>query len=264
MIAPTELNLDKNSSSRWFLPVLIALPVMGMLLIVAYQFGRINEVQNLTKTFTPYIQTVNDFGGLRRYQPVNDQVNPPEPNEQRVVFFGDSITDFWLLPRYFPGKRYINRGISGQTTAQMLVRFKQDVLYLHPSAVVILAGVNDIAGNTGPMTVEQTEGNIETMAELAYFHGIHVVICSILPVSKTIWSAEKRAKIVRLNTWLQNYADTNHYPYVDYYDAMKDRDSSLPERLSLDGIHPLPGGYSIMAPLAESAIEDSLKEEEQR
>jgi lysophospholipase L1-like esterase len=176
---------------------------------------------------------------------------------------GDSITQGWKLDGAdgsFPGKPYINRGISGQTTPQMLVRFRQDVIALNPSAVVILAGINDIAGNTGPETLEQIEDNLTSMAELATANHIRVVLCSVMPAFDFPWrpGLSPASKVVTLNAWIKQYATDNGYPYVDYHTAMKDLRNGLPATLSKDGVHPLPAGYAIMAPLVEAGIEKAL------
>lgn len=206
-------------------------------------------------------QLLVDFGTLKRYQEANAMLAAPKPGEDRVVFMGDSITDAWKLADSFPGKPYINRGISGQTTPQMLVRFRQDVLDLKPKVVVILAGTNDIAGNTGPMTIEQTEGNIASMAELARQNGIHVVLCSVLPAFDYPWSPglTPAPKIVAINTWLKQYAAEKGDVFVDYHAVMKDERDGLPAKLSYDGVHPLPSGYAVMAPLASAGIAKALK-----
>ncbi len=177
--------------------------------------------------------------------------------EDRVVFMGDSITQGWKLDEAFPGKPYVNRGISGQTTPQMLVRFRQDVIDLKPKVVVILAGTNDIAGNTGPMTLEQTEGNLASMAELAAANGIRVVLCSVLPAFDYHWAPglTPAPKIAQVNAWLREYAAQKGYVYVDFYSAMKDDRGGLPTTLSRDGVHPLPAGFAVMSPLAEAGIE---------
>lgn len=174
---------------------------------------------------------------------------------------GDSITEGWKLDQSFPGKSYINRGIGGQTTPQMLVRFREDVIDLKPKVVIILAGTNDIAGNTGPMTLDETEGNIASMAELAATNGIRVVISSVLPAYDYSWAPglEPAPKIVEVNEWLKKYAADKGYIFVDYYSAMKDARGGLPPNLSKDGVHPLPAGYATMAPLAEAGIEKALK-----
>ncbi len=206
-----------------------------------------------------------DFGDLDRYKDSDMKLAAPAAGEKRVVFMGDSITDGWKIEGpdgSFPGKPYINRGISGETTPQMLVRFRQDVIDLKPAVVIILAGTNDLAGNTGPMTLEQTEGNLASMADLATANGIRVVLCSILPAYDYPWSPglEPAPKIATLNQWMKSYADQKGYIYVDYHSAMKDDRGGLPSALSKDGVHPLPAGYSIMAPLAEAGIEQALKQ----
>ena len=207
-------------------------------------------------------QLLNDFGWLARFQDADEKLGPPAPGEKRVVFMGDSITEGWHLDQSFPGKPYINRGISGQTSPQMLVRFRQDVIDLQPSVVLILAGTNDVAGNTGPMTTEQTEENIESMADLAAQNHIKVVLCSVLPAYDFPWSPglEPAPKIDRVNDWMKEYAASKNYIYVDYHSAMKDQRDGLPANLSKDGVHPNPAGYAMMAPLAEAAIEKALAE----
>ncbi|HUB53500.1 MAG TPA: SGNH/GDSL hydrolase family protein [Terracidiphilus sp.] len=202
-----------------------------------------------------------DFGDLERYKSADAALGAPAPGVKRVVFMGDSITDAWKLEGSFPGKPYVNRGISGETTPQMLVRFRQDVIDLDASAVVILAGTNDLAGNTGPMTLEQTEENLASMADLATANGIKVILCSILPAFDYPWSPglEPAPKIATLNEWIRGYAARKGYIYVDYYSAMKDERGGLPAALSKDGVHPLPAGYALMAPLVEAGIEQALK-----
>ena len=192
----------------------------------------------------------------------------PAKNEQRVVFMGDSITDMWVLPRFgafFPGKPYIGRGIGGQTTPQMLLRFRADVIALQPQVVVILAGTNDIAGNTGPITLEETEGNLVSMAELAHAHGIRVVLSSVMPVSNYGHDRDgnpldmriKRPpeKILELNAWIKKYAAENGHAYLDYFSAMVDEQGLLKKELSEDGLHPNSAGYAVMTPLAEKEIQ---------
>jgi lysophospholipase L1-like esterase len=214
---------------------------------------------------------LNDWPALRRYEVDNRRIAPPAKNEQRVVFLGDSITDSWSNPQnggMFPGKPYINRGISGQTTPQMLIRFRSDVIDLKPKVVVILAGTNDLAGNTGVTTVEAIEANLTSMAELARLNGIRVVLASLLPVSdyklregKPIYQTRRRspARILLLNQWMKNYAAKNHLIYLDYFSAMVDDKGFLKDELSNDGLHPNAQGYAVMAPLAEAAIAVSLK-----
>jgi lysophospholipase L1-like esterase len=207
---------------------------------------------------------INDFGNLARYRDANAKLNPPAPGENRVVFLGDSITDSWDLTKYFPGRPYVNRGISGQTTPQMLIRFRQDVISLQPKVVVLLAGTNDIAGNTGPMTLENIEANYASMAELARAHGIRIVFSSVTPVNGYGESAQRffplrsPQKIINLNQWLKDYAARNGDVYLDYFTAMVDDKAMLRRDLSEDGLHPNPAGYKVMAPLAEKAVAQAL------
>ena len=214
---------------------------------------------------------LKDWPALARYGEDNKKISPPAKNEQRVVFMGDSITDSWDDPAnggFFPGKPYVNRGISGQTTPQMLIRFRRDVIELKPKVVVILAGTNDVAGNTGPTTLEAIQDNLTSMAELATRHGIRVVFASLLPVSdyesrdgKPIVQTVRRSpdRIIALNQWMKDYAKLHHHVYLDYFSAMIDAKGFLRDELSNDGLHPNPEGYAVMAPLAEVAINASLK-----
>jgi len=211
---------------------------------------------------------LQDWPALARYRDANAKTEPPAGNQMRAVFMGDSITDGWKLANYFSGKPYINRGISGQTTPQMLIRFRPDVLALKPRVVVILAGTNDLAGNTGPMTLQEIEDNLVSMSELAKANHIRVVLASVLPVSdyesrdgKPIIRTTQRPpeKIKALNEWMRSYAVQNKLTYLDYYSAMMDDKGFLREELSEDGLHPNSKGYAIMAPLAEAAIAKALK-----
>lgn len=207
----------------------------------------------------------DDYGHLARYRDANAKLEPTAAGEKRVVFFGDSITDIWHLDEYFPGKPYVNRGIGGQTTPQMLVRFRQDVIDLQPRVVVILAGTNDIAGNTGPMRNEDIEANLASMAELARVHKIHVVFSSVLPVhnytdrSKDFFAQRPTSRILELNEWLKKYCAENKIVYVDYFSALVDDKGLMKKDLADDGLHPNAGGYKIMAPLAEAAIARAIK-----
>jgi lysophospholipase L1-like esterase len=213
----------------------------------------------------------SDFGGLYRYAAANALLAAPKPGEARVVFFGDSITDNWSKPEYggfFPGKPYVNRGIGGQTTAQMLLRFRADVIELQPKAVVILAGTNDIAGNAGPVTKDAIQDNLASLAELARAHGIKVVLASLLPVSDdkkdangvalTRTRQRPTATIRELNRWLADYAAKNGHVFLDYFSATADASGLLRPELNDDGLHPNAAGYAVMAPLAEKAIARSL------
>lgn len=206
----------------------------------------------------------DDFGELARYRDANANLKPPAAGENRVVFFGDSITDMWKLDEYFPGKPYVNRGISGQTTPQMLVRFRQDAIDRQPKVIVILAGTNDIAGNTGPMRLEDIEANYASMAELARAHDIHLVFSSILPVhnytprSQDLFAQRSPEKILELNRWLKAYCAANHHVYLDYFGAMVNDRGLLKLELADDGLHPNVAGYKLMTPLAEAAIEKAL------
>src|ERR1700723_289846 len=202
----------------------------------------------------------DDFGELARYRDADAALKPPAAGENRVVFLGDSITDYWKLADYFPGKPYINRGIDGQTTPQMLVRFRQDVINLHPAVLVVLAGTNDVAGVTGPARNEDIEANYASMAELARLHHIRVVFASLLPVnnytedSKESFALRPRERILALNAWLKDYCAKNDLVYLDYFSAMIDDKGLLERNLSDEGLHPNAAGYKVMAPLAEKAI----------
>jgi len=206
---------------------------------------------------------LKDWPDLARYRQENADLQSPAAGQDRVVFMGDSITDFWGRARgtFFPGKPYINRGISGQTTPQMLIRFRRDVIALHPKVVVILAGTNDIAGNTGPMTLEDIEGNLMSMAELAKANGIRVVLSAVMPVCDYIKPQTERrppAKIVALNQWIRDYTVKNGFVFLDYYSAMVDSNKMLKKELTFDGLHPNAAGYAVMSPLAEKAIGKAL------
>jgi lysophospholipase L1-like esterase len=207
---------------------------------------------------------LKDWANLGRYSAENASVSAPATGEKRVVFMGDSITDAWgrRYGKFFPGKPYINRGISGQTTPQMLIRFRPDVIALKPKAVVILAGTNDIAGNTGPMTLEEIEGNLMSMAELAKANGIKVVLASVMPVTDAIRPQTERRppeKIRALNAWLKDYASKTRAVYLDYYSAMVDDKGMLKTELTYDGLHPNDAGYVVIEPLAQKAIDAALR-----
>ena len=213
-----------------------------------------------------------DYARLARFSLANEALAAPKPSEARVIFFGDSITDNWSKPPYggfFPGRPYVNRGIGGQTTAQMLVRFRADVLALQAQAVVILAGTNDIAGNAGPVAPAAIQDNLATMAELARVHGVKVVFASILPVSDDkadasgkplVRTQDRPLSAVRaLNVWMADYAAKNGHVYLDYFSALADANGLLKPALNDDGLHPNAAGYAVMAPLAEKALAEALK-----
>ena len=210
-----------------------------------------------------YRRLANDYGQLSRYASDDAALPPPAAPNTRVIFFGDSITDSWHLDQFFPGRNYLNRGISGQTTPQMLVRFRQDVLALHPAVLVVLAGTNDLAGNTGPETLTQVEDNYSTLAELSHLHGIRVVFASVTPVNDSVHPdmshGRPPASILALNTWLANYCAANGHTYLDYFSAMVDPGGMLRRELSGDGLHPNAAGYAVMAPLAQAAVTRALR-----
>lgn len=208
-------------------------------------------------------RTLQDWPNLARYHEENAKLPPPAAGENRVVFMGDSITDNWgrKYGKFFPGKPYVNRGIGGQTTPQMLIRFRPDVIALKPKAVVILAGTNDIAGNTGPTSLEAIEDNLMSMSELARANGIRVVLSSVMPVCDYIRPQTERrppAKILALNSWIKDYAAKNGFVYLDYYPAMTDDKQMLKREITDDGLHPNDAGYELIAPLAEKAVTAAL------
>jgi lysophospholipase L1-like esterase len=216
-------------------------------------------VESLRAQATP----PTDWPALNRYRQANAELAAQAPNESRVVFMGNSITEGWapLFPTLFPGKPYVGRGISGQTTPQMVLRFRQDVIALKPKVVVILGGTNDIAGNTGPSTLEMIEDNLMSMTELARANDIRVVLASVLPVFDYPWKRglEPAPKIVALNAWMKAYAARVGAGYCDFHTPMADARQGLKAELSGDGVHPNPAGYAIMAPIVERAIAEALK-----
>ena len=224
-------------SNKWFL---------GVVLCLSTQFAN-----------------AQDWPNLKRFQEENGKLAAPAANEKRVVFMGNSITEGWknTSPEFFNGRPYINRGISGQTTPQMLIRFHQDVVNLKPKVVVMLCGINDIAGNSGPSTLEMIEDNIAAMAEIAKANKISVVLSSVLPAFDFPWKPglEPANKVIALNQWIKEYASAHKLVYLDYFSAMKDERNGLPKSLAGDGIHPNKAGYAIMEPLAEKAIAVAMK-----
>lgn len=224
----------------------------------------------LAKALTALVNNdmrLRDWANLARYRELNRALPPPAAGEARVVFMGDSITDAWQRPQFgfFPGKPYVDRGISGQTTPQMLIRFHADVVELKPKVVLILAGTNDIAGNTGQLTNEEIEGNLSSMSEIARANEIRVILSSVLPVGayhnpsapQTI--TRPMVRILALNEWMKTYAAAHGHVYLDYFSAMVNADGLLKEDLSTDDLHPNEKGYAVMAPLAEAAIQRALK-----
>jgi lysophospholipase L1-like esterase len=205
---------------------------------------------------------LQDWNQIGRYHADDERLKALAPEPHRVVFMGDSITDGWKLDQYFSGKPYVNRGISGQTTAQMLVRMYPDVVDLKPAAIVILAGTNDIARNTGPETLAMIEENFEAMTELAQAHGIKVILCLLTPISDYTEHKQTEhrppAEILKLNDWLKQYADRTHAGIADYYTATVDSTGMLKQGYSNDGLHPNDKGYALMAPVAEAAIEKAV------
>ncbi len=217
----------------------------------------------LTLTFTIGTVRAQDWANIKKYEDANSKVQAPANNEHRVVYMGDSITDFWIGndSTFFAGKPYFDRGISGQTTGQMLLRFREDVINLKPGVVVILGGINDIAQNNGPSKLEDIFGNIISMAELARANHIKVVLSSLLPAVNLAWrpAIDPAPQVKVLNEMLKNYARQNHMIYLDYFTAMADQKGGMETGLSKDGIHPNLQGYKIMEPLAEQAIAAALK-----
>lgn len=211
-----------------------------------------------------HLASAQDWANLERYRAANSKLSLLENNEDRVVFMGNSITEGWINihPDFFKGKPYVNRGIGGQTTPQMLIRFKQDVIDLKPAVVVILAGINDIAGNTGPSSIKMITDNIFSMAELAKANGIKVILCSVLPAADFPWrpGMDPGPKVVELNSHLEGYSQENDLIYVDYFSAMVDNANGLKHELGSDGVHPNVAGYLIMEPLLEKGIAQALKQ----
>lgn len=203
-----------------------------------------------------------DWAGLNRFRDENAKLGLPAANENRVVFMGNSITEAWetICPDFFAGKPYFDRGISGQTSPQMLLRFKADVINLKPAVVLIMAGINDIAGNTGPSTLEMIEDNIISMAQLAKANAIKTILCSVMPAYDFPWNpgSMPAEKIVALNKLIRNYAEKNGIIYLDYYSSVVDSRKGLKAEYSEDGVHPNVAGYKVMEPLAETAIAKAL------
>jgi lysophospholipase L1-like esterase len=243
--------------------------ILGSLLLPSSAFGQLVEQFAppranccLPATAKALADQLQDWNQLGRYYADNQRLKqlPPEPG--RVVFLGDSITDGWKLAQFFPGKPYVNRGISGQTTPQMLVRMFPDVIALKPAALLVYAGTNDIAGNTGPSTLTMVEDNLQAITELAQAHGIKVILCSVTPVSD--YTTRKQtlqrppADILKLNAWMREYAASANAIFADYYAALVDESGMLKQGFSGDGLHPNDKGYALLTPFAEAAIAKAL------
>ena len=271
-----ECFMNRNRLSAAFLTAAALAGLLAATRLTAQEPGNLPETkapsptQSAPRTApTTATQNASNYDGrvdwpwLARYKDADLALAPPARDENRVVFMGDSITQLWKIEGadgYFPGKPYVNRGISGQTTPQMVLRFHQDVIALKPKVVVILGGINDIAGNTGPETLEQIEDNLTVMTELAKANHIRVVLCSVMPAFDFPWKPgiTPAPKVLALNRWIEGYAGEHHYVYVDYHSAMKDERDGLPPNLSKDGVHPTAAGYAIMTPLVEAGIKKAL------
>jgi len=210
-----------------------------------------------------YSQIVNDWANLKKYAEADGKLGQPAPGEDRVVFMGNSITELWAIKdsSFFKDNGYIDRGISGQTSSQMLLRFRQDVIDLKPVVVVILAGTNDIAENQGPISLKDIMGNIISMTQLAEENNIKVILSSVLPVYDFPWhrGLQPAEKVVQLNTMIKAYCDANNIPYVDYYSKMVDERKGLDKKYTKDGVHPTYDGYKVMDTLVDAAIKETLK-----
>lgn len=253
-----EVSTDMKSS-KIFLSILLLLPCS----FAIAQTPAPDSLEAVKQRLERAERRLSDWPQINRYRDANDKVPPLAKNENRVVFLGDSITDGWKLDEYFPGKPYINRGISGQTTPQMLIRMRPDVIALKPKVVVLLAGTNDIAGNTGPMTLEMIENNYASIADLAKINGIKMVFASVLPIHdygrNKVSERRSPEQILKLNEWLKNYCKANGHIYLDYFSTMIDENGMLKTELANDGLHPNADGYKLMAPLAEAAIRQALR-----
>lgn len=224
---------------------------------------QINAQQVLSKEEMDNINKLKtDWPDLDHFKQDNANLAPPAPGENRVVFMGNSITIGWIEwdPGFFKDKPYVDRGISGQTTPQMLVRFRQDVVDLKPAVVVILAGINDIAENTGPSTLEMIEDNLSSMCEIATANNIKVVLSSVLPANIFPWrkTIQPADKVIALNQWIKEYAAQKNHVYLDYYTTMVDEEKGLKKELTYDGVHPNLEGYKVMEPMVEKAIQEAL------
>ena len=231
--------------------------------VCRFSLGTLSRVALLISVVVPLSGQAQDWANLGAFREANKGLGGPGPDTDRVVFMGNSITIGWLhsMPEFFEGKPYVNRGISGQTTPQMLLRFRQDVIALRPKVVLILAGTNDIAGNTGPMSLSEIMDNLKSMAELALANGIQPVLCSVLPARDYPWrpGLKPYEKIPRLNAMIRAYATHKELVYVDYFSAMANAENGLDPSLAEDGVHPTRKGYELMVPLATEAIRMALR-----
>jgi lysophospholipase L1-like esterase len=249
-------------SAGFLFVFVLAVPVMTRAQLVR-EFNPAKANCCLSSFAQSLADQLQDWNQLGRYYEENLRLRAQPADANRVVFFGDSITDGWKLGQFFPDKPYVNRGISGQTTPQMLVRMFPDVINLQPAALTILAGTNDVARNTGPETAEMIQDNFRAVAELSQKHGIKVILCSLTPVSD--YTARKQTErrppsdILKLNEWLKKYAEEIHAVYADYYSALVDDSGYLKDGLSNDGLHPNERGYALMAPIAQAAIDKALR-----
>lgn len=240
--------------TKFFLAILLATSAFAQDADLAKQKAALDRAE----------RTLKDWANLGRYRDANASTPAPKSGEDRIVMMGDSITDGWgkKYGKFFTGKPYLNRGIGGQTTPQMLIRFRADVIAMKPKVVVILAGTNDIAGNTGPSTLEMIEDNLTSMAELAKANGIRVVFSAVMPVCDYIRPQTERrplAKIQELNAWMKAYSAKNGLGYIDYYTPMLDDKGVFKQELTYDGLHPNDAGYEVMLPLVENAVAEALK-----
>jgi len=242
--------------------LLIALVCIASATIVNPKFNKLDQLklklQNQQHQQQQKPKDTQDWANLGRYAASDAELSKLPAGSNQVVFMGDSITDGWNLNQWFPSKPYVNRGISGQTTPQMLVRFRPDVINLQPNATLILAGTNDIAGNTGYEAPETIQGNLASMAELARAHNSKVIIASLLPVCGAIVGGRPPAQILALNAWIKNYCSQTGATYLDYFSAMVGPDGLLKQELTGDCLHPNANGYNVMGPLAQAAIDQVL------
>jgi len=245
-----------------FLCVSVPLWLLGVWLCPAQTTDPAKTIAELEKELTAHVRLLSDWGGLTRYGSENAELGPPAPGVDRVVFLGDEITEMWGRGKanFFPGRPFLNRGIAHQTTPQMLVRFRQDVIGLKPKVVVIQAGSSDLAGYAGPATEGTIAENFMSMTELAKAHGIQVVLASLTPVCdcfKNLTDRRPQGKILGMNGWLKDYAARSGSVYLDYYSALAER-RAMKKELTVDGLIPNDAGYELMAPLAEQAIAQAL------